>query len=66
MRLEQELLVLFPEFRNCWIQRSNTSVIITLFKERSYEMRFIKNVLTSEDELTMDIILKGLGLAVVV
>jgi hypothetical protein len=29
-------------------------------------MRFIKNVLKSEDELTMDIILKGLGLAVVV
>ena len=66
MHLEQELLALLPEFRNCWIQRSNTSVVITLFKEKSYEMRFIKNVLKSEDELTMDIILKGLGLAVVV
>ena len=66
MRLEQELLVLLPEFKNCWIQRSNTSVVITLFKERSYEMRFIKNMLKTEDELTIDIILKGLGLAVVV
>ena len=63
--MERELLALMPDYKNCWIQRSNTSVVITLFKERSYEMRFIKNVLKSEDELTMDIILKGLGLAVV-
>lgn len=64
--MEQELLDLIPHYRKCWIQRSNTSVVITLFKERSYEMRFIKNMLKTEDELTIDIILKGLGLAVVV
>lgn len=63
--MEKELLGLMPDYKNCWIQRSNTSVVITLFKERSYEMRFIKNVLKSEDELTMDLIIKGLGLAVV-
>jgi hypothetical protein len=63
--MENELLKILPQYEKCWIQRSNTSVVITLFKERSYEMRFIKNVLKSEDELTMDIIIKGLGLAIV-
>ena len=63
--MENELLALMPQFEKCWIQRSNTSVVITLFKDKSYEMRFIKNVLKSEDKLTIDIILKGLGLAVV-
>lgn len=63
--MENELLALMPQFKKCWIQRSNTSIVITLFKENSYEMKFIKNVLKSDDQLTIDLILKGLGLAIV-